>query len=71
MSEPVPTMEPDELRAIRAELGLTQTEMAKRLGVKLRGYQAWEADEGMSKRAIPGPAVLLARRLLADHKSQK
>lgn len=71
MQNPIPTMEPSELKAIREELGLTQTEMAERLGVKLRGYQAWEAESGIGKRAISGPAVLLARRLLEEYRAQK
>jgi DNA-binding transcriptional regulator YiaG len=71
MQKPIPTMEPSELRAIRDELGLTQIEMAERLGVKLRGYRAWEAESGMSKRAISGPAVLLVRRLLDEYRSKK
>ncbi len=57
-------MEAAELRSIRLALGKSQTEMADALGVGLRTMQHWELGE----RAIPGPAVLLARYLLADHR---
>jgi DNA-binding transcriptional regulator YiaG len=57
-----PKMTPDELKRIRATLENTQAEMGQALGVALRSYQQWEGGE----RSIPGPAVLLARRLLAD-----
>jgi putative transcriptional regulator len=53
-------MTPDEMRAIRDALGKTQREMAEIMGVTLRGYQNWEGGE----RSVPGPAVLLARRIL-------
>ena len=70
MEEPIPTMQPDELRAIREELGLKLREMAARMGVKLRTYQSWEAT-GESSRPIQGPAVLLAKRLLEEHRLKK
>jgi DNA-binding transcriptional regulator YiaG len=57
-----PKMTSEELKRIRAALDKTQTEMGQALGVALRSYQQWEGGE----RSIPGPAVLLARRLLAD-----
>jgi DNA-binding transcriptional regulator YiaG len=53
----LPTMTPDELRAIRAEMEVSQREFAELLGSDLRTYQRWEGGE----RSIPGPAVLLAR----------
>ncbi len=60
----LPEMKPAELRSIRLTLGKSQTEMADALGVGLRTMQHWELGE----RKIPGPAVLLARRLLEDHR---
>jgi DNA-binding transcriptional regulator YiaG len=56
-------MTAETMRAIRDRLGKTQREMARMLGVELRGYQRWELDE----RKIPGTAVLLVKRILADH----
>ena len=35
----------EKIKRRRAELGLTQTEFAKRLGVKLRAVQYWEAGQ--------------------------
>jgi len=34
----------EQLKNIRVRLGLTQSQMADRLGLKLRGYQELEAD---------------------------
>jgi len=64
----LPTMTSEELRAIRAEMGANQREAAEMLGVTLRGYTRWESGD----RSIPGPAVLLFRFLLREHReSQK
>jgi DNA-binding transcriptional regulator YiaG len=60
----LPTMTPDELRAIRAELGLTQKEVAIKLGAALDTVKKWE----QGKREIPGPAAELARLRLALHR---
>jgi DNA-binding transcriptional regulator YiaG len=60
----LPTMTPEELQGIRDTLDVSQARMAEMMGVKLRGYQRWEYGE----RHIPGPAVLLARRILDDYK---
>lgn len=47
-------MTPEQLKAQRKNLGLTQEEMAKRLGVSGRTYQRYES------RAVPKPAAILA-----------
>jgi DNA-binding transcriptional regulator YiaG len=39
-----------EIRELRKRLGLTQTEMAERLGVHLRTYQQWEYDRRQPRR---------------------
>ena len=71
MKKPLPSMTPQELREIRDKLGYSQTVMAGHMGVSLRGYQAWEdATGGQNARAIPGPAVLLARKLLAEFENK-
>jgi putative transcriptional regulator len=54
------TMTPEELRAARAEMGLTQVEAAKLYNVSLSGYKKWELGE----RKIEGPAVPLTKHLL-------
>jgi DNA-binding transcriptional regulator YiaG len=59
----LPTMTADEINRIREKLDKKQREMADLLGVDLRTYQRWEANE----RNIPGPAVLLVRRIVNDH----
>ncbi len=59
----LPTMTPEEMASIREKLEKPQREMAELLGINLRSYQRWEGGE----RNIPGPAVLLARRILHDH----
>ena len=59
-------MTPEELRAIRAEMGDTQAEAAARFGVNLRSYCRWEQGE----RQVPGPAVVLARLFLKLHRRQ-
>jgi DNA-binding transcriptional regulator YiaG len=61
----LPTMTAEEIIQSRATLDKVQREMAELLGVDLRTYQRWEGNE----RGIPGPAVLLLRRILTDHKS--
>jgi DNA-binding transcriptional regulator YiaG len=63
----IPKMSADELKAIRAELRKTQSEMSALLGVTLRGYQNWEGGE----RTISGPAVLLAQKLYSEYKAME
>jgi DNA-binding transcriptional regulator YiaG len=63
-ADTLPTMTADEILAIREALELSQREMGAMLGVGLRSYQRWEYGE----RDIPGPAVLLARRIAAEKK---
>lgn len=46
-----------ELRQARANLGLTQSQMAAMLGRKLRNYQQWEWGE---RKVDPAAARLIA-----------
>ena len=62
--EQLPTMTPAELRAIREELGLKQYEAPELFGVALLTYKRWE----LGNQKIPGPAIILARRYLDDHR---
>ena len=62
--ETLPTMTPEELRAIREELGLKQYEAPRLFGVALVTYKKWEL--GVSK--IPGPAVILARKYIEERR---
>lgn len=56
-------MTPDQFREARLRLGLTQSEMADRLGIdgehRARTVRRWESGE----RAIPGPVALLLNSL--------
>jgi DNA-binding transcriptional regulator YiaG len=55
----------DELKAIRSQMGLTQAELANRLGLSHKDtVRAWEAG----KTPIAGPAALALRLIvgLAD-----
>jgi DNA-binding transcriptional regulator YiaG len=54
-------MEPDEVRAAREAFGLTQKQMDARLGVGKDSTRDWERG----KRAVPGPASLALKLLLA------
>lgn len=60
----LPTMTPEELRAIREELGLKQYEAPELFGVALTSYKRWELGE----RKIPGPVVILARKYRDDYR---
>lgn len=52
---------PDEVKAARAQLGLTQAAFGEKLGVGKDVVRDWERD----KRACPGPASRLIRLVLA------
>jgi DNA-binding transcriptional regulator YiaG len=61
----LPTMSAEEIRQIRERFKKKQREMAQLLGVDLRSYQRWESGE----RSMPGPAVLLSRRIFVDNEN--
>jgi DNA-binding transcriptional regulator YiaG len=63
----LPTMTPEELRAVRAEMGDTQAEAAARYGVAVNTYKRWE----LGIRAVPGPVVILSRVILDTHRRLK
>ena len=41
--EPIETFQPEEIRSIRIETGLTQVLFAKYMGVSVKTVEAWEA----------------------------
>ena len=57
-------MSPEELRAAREEMGLTQSEAAEKYELSLRGYKHYE----LGQRAIPGPVKVLTKILLDQHR---
>lgn len=60
-------MEPDEFRCLREELGLTQAQLAERLGVTTVALWRWEKGQTPgSRRGIPEPVARLLR-ILAAH----
>jgi DNA-binding transcriptional regulator YiaG len=60
-------MDPDEARRLRERLGLTQAQIAERLGVTTVAVWRWEKGvKPGSRRRIPEPAARLLR-LLAAH----
>ena len=50
-------MTSNELRAVLAELGITQTDFARLIGVTARAVTLWMSDE----RPIPGPVIAYVR----------
>jgi DNA-binding transcriptional regulator YiaG len=55
-------MTPQELKAARAKLGLTQPEFAKAFHVSPRAVGGWEQGERNGRpHAIPAPVALLVR----------
>jgi DNA-binding transcriptional regulator YiaG len=61
------TMTADDLRAARAEMGLTQVDAANLYNISLSGYKKWELGE----RKIEGPAVPLTKYLLASYRKKE
>lgn len=53
-------MTADEIRALRARLGLTPAEFGGRLGVKMRAVYAWESGE-----RVPGGATMILLEQMA------
>lgn len=60
---PTPAEWADRVRAVRARLGLTQEQLARRMSVTARTVQAWEGGS-----RVPLPAV---RRLFGTIAQQK
>jgi repressor LexA len=60
-------MTSEELKDLRAELGLTQPELAKRLGVARNTVTRWE----MGIRSIPEPVIRLLEFLRKEAQGTK
>ena len=60
-------MTPEDLKRIRRQLGLTQKELAEKLGVTLVTVGRWEA--GMRK--ISEPVARLVQRIAAEERKKK
>jgi DNA-binding transcriptional regulator YiaG len=60
-------VKPDELKAIRGRLGLTQTGLAAKLGVQRGAVARWETGV----RTITGPVALAIRSLKKPKKRVK
>lgn len=59
-------MTPEQLRAARESLALTQTDVATALGVDLRTYQRWESGEAPVPRWVSRRAATMVHRLLDE-----
>lgn len=60
-------MTPDDFRAIRADLGLSQRELAFELGVtNMRTVRRWEAGD----IAVPGPVQIVMSYWQRDHATE-
>ena len=56
------TMTPDELKAARSQLGLTQPEFARVFHVSARALRGWEYGERNGKpHMMPEPVAILVR----------
>ena len=60
------TVRPDELKRVRARLGLTQTQLADRLGVTQNTVARWE----MGDRRITEPMGRLIERIAKEVKAK-
>jgi transcriptional regulator with XRE-family HTH domain len=58
---------PKELQHIRAELGLTQGQLAEEVGVHRVSVTRWETGE----RAIPEPTARLIEKIRSEKKHRK
>lgn len=61
-----PAMEPEELAALRQEIGCTRHELAEKLGVT--AFTMWQWEQG---RQISGYFSAKLRKLLAKHRAGK
>lgn len=58
---------PDELRAILAQLGISQNELARRIGVTSTTVNNWTAG----KHPLTGPAAIVLRSMTKDDLTRK
>lgn len=53
----IPGFGPEQMRAARAQLGLSQEELAKRAGIPFRTYRSWENGESEPQAAKITPLL--------------
>ena len=58
-------MTPDDLRALRSKLGLTQEALADKLGLKVYTVTRWESG-GANRRPVPRHVVTILRGWQAE-----
>ena len=56
-------MTPKEITELRVKLGLTQTELASKLGIGIDTVRSWERVSGTGMRRPSGPALVLLKML--------
>ena len=61
------SMSPEELKRVRARLGLTQTQLAARLGITQNTVARWEGGD----RRITEPMTRLIDRIAKEVKGKK
>jgi len=57
-------MTPDQLKQLRHSLGLTQEQMAERIGVSLHGYRKWEQGQ----RQVKGAALKMIEMIKGENR---
>lgn len=62
----MPDMTPEEFRALRERLGLSQEKLARRLDVSQNTVARWESGS----RKISGPAAVLLRLFVDMHEGK-
>lgn len=63
----MPEMTKEEFRQLRLQLGLTQEQLAREIGVTLGAVQKWE----LGLRGISGPVARLVRLMAAQQGEKK
>lgn len=60
---PMPTMTPDEIKSYRSRLGLSQSELARRLPVSVDALQNWEIGRRRPPEYLPRALADLEREM--------
>ena len=65
MSDEVPKQQPSPLKQMRQRVGLTQAELARRIGVSDRAVRAWEKGEYPPTLTVPQMRALCRELAIA------